>query len=119
MSLREAFALAGPAFAVSIGYVDPGNWATDLAAGAMGYELLWIVLAAGAIAVVFQLGCARLATAERTDLALMISRRWPTAAPYLGILFEIAVIATDVAEFAGIAWESSLFSECPFLLRPS
>jgi manganese transport protein len=94
--------LLGPAFAVSIGYIDPGNWATDLAASAYGCRLLWVVLAASAIALILQLGSARLAIATGDDLASLISIRWPNAAPIFGALFELAVIATDVAEFAGI-----------------
>ncbi len=91
--------LLGPAFAVSI---DPGNWATDLAASAYGCHLLWVVLAASAIALILQIGSAQLAIVTGDDLASLISRRWPRASAPLGALFELAVIATDVAEFAGI-----------------
>jgi manganese transport protein len=94
--------MLGPAFAVSVGYVDPGNWATDLAAGAYRYQLLWVVLVAGAIAMVLQLGAARIALVTGEDLATLIAERWKSAAPLLGILFEAAIIATDLAEFAGI-----------------
>jgi manganese transport protein len=95
-------ALLGPAFAVSIGYIDPGNWATDLAASAYGYRLLWVVLTASIIALILQISSAQLAIVTGDDLASLISRRWPKMAVWLGALFELAIIATDVAEFAGI-----------------
>jgi hypothetical protein len=87
----------GPAFAVSLGYIDPGNWATDLAASADGCRLLWVVLTASAIALILQIGSAQLAVVTCDDLASLISRRWPRAPAPLGALFELAVIAIDVA----------------------
>src|SRR6476661_2401858 len=69
-------ALLGPAFAVSIGYVDPGNWASDLAAGAYGFRLLWVILAANAIAIVLQVAVTRVTIASGEDLATLIARRW-------------------------------------------
>jgi manganese transport protein len=87
----------GPAFTVSIGYIDPGNWATDLAASADGCRLLWVVLTASAIALILQIGSAQLAVVTGDDLASLISWRWPRASAPLGALFELAVIAIDVA----------------------
>jgi manganese transport protein len=98
----RGIALLGPAFAVGIGYIDPGNWATDLSAGAYGCELLWVVVVAGIIAMVLQLACARLAIVSGDDLATAICKRWKRAAPWLGLTVEAAVMATDLAEFAGI-----------------
>jgi manganese transport protein len=94
--------LLGPAFVVSIGYVDPGNWATDLGAGAYGYQLLWVVLVASAIAIVLQLAVSELTIATGTDLATLISRRWPRFSTLFWAIFQGAAVATDVAEFSGI-----------------
>ncbi len=93
-------------FAVSIGYIDPGNWATDLAAGAYGFQLLWVVLAAGAIAL------ARVALVTGEDLATDAGE----AAPVLGLLFELAIIATDLAEFAGIVIGLQLVFRVPMMV---
>jgi manganese transport protein len=100
--------LAGPAFAVSIGYMDPGNWASDLAAGQYRYALLWAVLLASVIAVVLQLAVAHVTLSMRTDLASAIAARWPRLAPFLWFAFQVSATATDVAEFAGIALGSHL-----------
>ncbi len=70
-------ALVGPAFAVRIGYVKFGNWATDLAAGAYGYRLLWVVLASNAIAIVLQLAVAQYTLQSGAELGVAITRRWP------------------------------------------
>ena len=95
--------LAGPAFAVSIGYMDPGNWASDLAAGHYRYALLWAVLPASAIAVVLQMAVARVTLALRLDLATAIATRWPRLRRPFGVMFAAATMATDLAEFAGTA----------------
>jgi manganese transport protein len=100
--LPRLLRILGPAFVVSIGYMDPGNWATDLAAGAYGGALLGIVALSGALAVVLQVLAVRLGAATRTDLASLISRHWPRAArPLWAVAFGSAV-ATDLAEFTGI-----------------
>lgn len=95
-------ALIGPAFAVSIGYVDPGNWASDLAAGAYGFRLLWVIVAANAIAVVLQVAVTRVTIATGDDLATLIATRWPRWRPAFWAAFQSAVVATDLAEFTGI-----------------
>jgi len=97
------FKLIGPGLVISIGYVDPGNWATDLAAGAYGYRLLWVLIVAGALALLLQCAVARLALATGVNLAVAIAERWKRAAPALGLVFAAAIVATDLAEFAGIA----------------
>lgn len=95
--------IVGPAFVVSIGYMDPGNWATDLAAGAYGGALLGVVALAGGLAVVLQILAVRLGATTRRDLAALIAQRWPrTARSFWAIAFGSA-IATDLAEFTGIA----------------
>jgi manganese transport protein len=102
--------LLGPAFVVSIGYIDPGNWATDLGAGTYGYRLLWVVLVASAIAIVLQMAVSELTIATGEDLATLISRRWPRLSPTFWAIFQGAAVATDVAEFSGIVLGGSCSS---------
>lgn len=87
---------------MSIGYIDPGNWATDLAAGAFGFRLLWVVILANLIALALQVAVVRLAVLTGEDLASAIARRWPRARPLLWLVFQGSVVATDLAEFTGI-----------------
>jgi manganese transport protein len=98
----------GPAVAVSIGYIDPGNWASDLAASAFGCSLLWVVLVANAIAIVVQLAVTRITLAYGTDLGTLIAQRWPRARIAFWATFQLAAIATDIAEFAGIVLGAQL-----------
>jgi manganese transport protein len=100
--------LVGPAFAVSIGYIDPGNWAADFASSVYHFSLLWVILAANAIAVLVQLAVTRVTIATGMDFATLIRERWSKAAIPLWIVFEGAVIATDVAEFTGITLGAQL-----------
>ena len=100
--VRRVMRLVGPAFVVSIGYMDPGNWATDLAGGAYGGRLFGVVVLAGLLAIVLQILAVRLGAATGDDLATHISKRWPRAArPLWGVAFGSA-IATDLAEFTGV-----------------
>lgn len=94
--------LLGPAFIVSVGYIDPGNWATDLAAGLYGFKLLWVIAVANAIAIVLQCAVTRLAIITGTDLATAVAVRWPSIAPFVWPVFQGAAITTDFAEFTGI-----------------
>ena len=67
---KRLFAFLGPAYLVSVGYMDPGNWATDLAGGSRyGYALLWVLLMSNLIALLFQSMCARLGVVAQRDLA--------------------------------------------------
>jgi manganese transport protein len=93
----------GPAFAVSIGYVDPGNWATDLMAGRWGARLLWVVTAASVLALILQCAVTRLTVSRDEDLATAMGRRWPRFRTLAWLLFQGAAAATDLAEFTGIA----------------
>jgi manganese transport protein len=101
-SLR-AFGAGGAAFAVSIGYMDPGNWSTDFNATRYGVALLWSVIASGIGAILLQLLAVRLAAASGTDLATGILRRWPRAAPALWPIYVFSIVATETAEFTGVA----------------
>ena len=98
-------AFAGPGYLVSVGYMDPGNWATDLAGGSkFGYALLWVILASNLMAMLLQTLCARLGIATGKDLAqaCRIYYKKP-AAIALWFLCEIAIIACDIAEVIGSA----------------
>jgi len=95
----------GPAFLVSVGYMDPGNWATSLEAGSRyGYALLWIVTLSSAIAVLMQVLAAKLGIATGMDLAQTIREHYsPTTARFLFATAFLAMMATDLAEFMGVA----------------
>ncbi len=107
----------GPAFMVSVGYMDPGNWATDLAGGAkFGYSLIWVILLANVMAIVFQTLSARLGIVTGRDLAQMCRDHYPKGVNYvLWILTEIAIAATDLAEVLGSAVGMYLLFNIPLL----
>ena len=81
---------------VSVGYMDPGNWATDLAGGAkFGYTLIWVILLANIMAIVFQTLSARLGIVTGRDLAQVCRDHYPKPVNYiLWIITEIAIAAT-------------------------
>ena len=99
------FAFAGPAYMVSVGYMDPGNWATDLAGGArFGYSLLWVLLLSNLMAVVLQTLSARLGLVTGRDLAQACRDAYRPAVRWvLFVLCEIAIAACDLAEVLGTA----------------
>lgn len=105
----------GPAVIASIAYVDPGNFATNIQAGAgYGYQLLWIVLLANLIAMLFQALSARLGIVTGKNLAEMSRDRFPT--PLVWVMWaisEVAAMATDLAEFLGGAIGLALLFELP------
>jgi manganese transport protein len=103
--MRRALAFAGPGYLVSVGYMDPGNWATSLAGGSkFGYALLWIALLSNIMAILLQSLCARLAIGSGRDLAQACRDAYPKpVAMVLWLLAEIAIIATDIAEVVGTA----------------
>ena len=102
---RRLFAFLGPACLVSVGYMDPGNWATDLEGGArFNNELLWVLLLSNAIAILLQTLSARLGLVSGQDLAQACRDSYPRpVAVALWILAEIAIAATDLAEVIGTA----------------
>ena len=95
--------LFGPGLLVAVGYMDPGNWATDLDAGSRyGFDLLSVVVAAGAVAAFLQLLTIRLTLATGTDLATLMRTRFSRpVALALWLVSEIAMVATDLAELLG------------------
>ncbi|WP_380179619.1 Nramp family divalent metal transporter [Kalamiella sp. sgz302252] len=104
-SRKIKFALMGPAFIAAIGYIDPGNFATNIQAGASyGYRLLWVVVWANIMAMVIQLMSAKLGIATGKNLAEHIRDRFPRPAVWFyWIQAEIIAMATDLAEFIGAA----------------
>jgi manganese transport protein len=102
---KRAFAFVGPGFLVSVGYMDPGNWATAISGGARyGYALLFIALISNIMAIILQSLCARLAIASHRDLAQACRDAFPKPVSLMLWLFaEIAIIATDIAEVVGTA----------------
>src|SRR5712671_4324065 len=112
------FAFAGPAVIASIAYMDPGNFATNIQAGAKyGYELLWVVLAANLIAMLFQVLSAKLGIVTGRNLAEMCRDEFPPAVVWaMWIVSEIAAMATDLAEFLGGAIGLSLLFQTPLLV---
>jgi manganese transport protein len=115
--LRRLFAFAGPAYLVSVGYMDPGNWATDLAGGArFGYQLIWVLVMSNLMAVLLQTLSARLGVVTGKDLAQACRDYYPgwLSAP-LWILCEIAIVACDLAEVLGAAIGMKLLFGIPLL----
>ncbi|HEU5180789.1 MAG TPA: Nramp family divalent metal transporter [Candidatus Polarisedimenticolia bacterium] len=100
---RRLFAFAGPAYLVSVGYMDPGNWATDIEGGArFGYELIWILLMSNAMAVLLQTLSARMGLASGMDLAQASRASFERPVGFaLWILCEVAIAACDLAEVLG------------------
>jgi len=103
--LRRLFAFAGPAYLVSVGYMDPGNWATDIAAGSRyGYALVWVLLMSNLMAILLQSLSAKLGLVSGRDLAQACrDRYYPSVNAVLWILCELAIAATDLAEVLGSA----------------
>jgi manganese transport protein len=93
----------GPAFLVAVGYIDPGNWATDLEAGSrFGYRLLWVIFVSNLIALVVQTSSARLGVVTGDSYAANCRRHFPRGIwVTLWVVAELGLIATDVAEFVG------------------
>jgi manganese transport protein len=111
------FAFAGPAYLVSVGYMDPGNWATDLEGGArFGYQLLWVLVMSNAMAILLQTLSARLGIVSGRDLAQACRERYPRGVNIaLWILCEIAIAACDLAEVLGAAIGLNLLFHIPLL----
>jgi manganese transport protein len=116
-STRRILALLGPAVLVSVGYMDPGNWATDLAAGSLfGYALLWVLLVSNLTAMLLQHLSAKLGLATGMSYPQACRSRFPRpVAIGLWVTAELAAIATDLAEFLGAALGFYLLLRIPLL----
>jgi manganese transport protein len=114
---RSALLFAGPAVVASIAYMDPGNFATNIQAGAQfGYTLLWVVLMANLIAMLFQALSAKLGIVTGRNLAEMCRQQFPRRTVYaMWAVSEVAAMATDLAEFLGGAIGLSLLFHLPLL----
>ncbi len=113
--LRASLAFAGPAVVASIAYMDPGNFATNIQAGAKyGYGLLWVVLLANLIAMLFQALSAKLGIVTGRNLAQMCRDQFPRPVVFaMWVVSEIAAMATDLAEFLGGAIGLALLFQMP------
>jgi manganese transport protein len=114
---RKMLAYAGPGYLVSVGYMDPGNWATDIAGGAaFGYTLLSVILLSNLMAIVLQSLCVRLGVATGRDLAQACRDYFPRKINFcLWVLCEIAIAACDLAELLGSAIALQLLFGIPLI----
>ena len=113
--LRALLPFVGPAFIASIAYIDPGNFATNISAGALyGYALLWVILLANAMAMLLQTLAAKLGIATGKNLAEMCRERFPVwVCTIFWITQEVTAMATDLAEFMGAAIGINLLFHIP------
>jgi manganese transport protein len=114
---RQLFVFFGPAYLVSVGYMDPGNWATDLAGGSQfGYTLLWVLMMSNLMAILLQNLSARLGIVRGRDLAQANRETYPAFINIpLYILAEIAIAACDLAEVLGMAIGIQLLTGLPLI----
>ena len=116
--LRKFLIFSGPALLVSVGYMDPGNWATALAGGSrFGYSLLWVVLVSSLMALLLQTLTTRLGLVTGRDLAQACREAYPPPVVWaLWLLCEVAIVACDLAELIGSAVALNLLLGIPLLL---
>src|SRR5712671_5461732 len=114
---RKLAAFSGPGFLVAVGYMDPGNWATDLAGGArFGYSLLCVVMISNLMAILLQHLCIKLGVATGRDLAQACRDHYPRPLVwFFWILCEIAIAACDLAEVVGSAIALQLLFGIPLV----
>ncbi len=114
---RRILSFFGPAYLVSVGYMDPGNWATDLAGGSkFGYKLIWVLLMSNLMALMLQSLSARLGIVRGRDLAQANRETYPRYINYaLYGLAEIAIAACDLAEVLGMAIGIQLLTGLPLI----
>ncbi|MFA5245857.1 MAG: Nramp family divalent metal transporter [Pedobacter sp.] len=114
---RKLLAFIGPAYLISVGYMDPGNWATDIAGGSQfGYKLIWVLLMSNIMALLLQSLSARLGIVRGLDLAQASRNTYPSYINFpLYILAQIAIIACDLAEIIGMAIGLNLLFGLPLI----
>jgi len=114
---RTLLAFIGPAYLVSVGYMDPGNWATDIAGGSQfGYQLIWVLLMSNLMALLLQTLAARLGIVKGWDLAQASRQqyaKWANISLYA--FAEVAIAACDLAEIIGMAIGLSLLFDLPLM----
>lgn len=115
--LKRFLAFLGPAYLISVGYMDPGNWATDIAGGAQfGYSLLWVLLMSNLMALLLQSLSARLGIVTQRDIAQASKESYPKGVNFiLWVLAEIAIAACDLAEILGMAIGLYLLFDIPLI----
>ena len=115
---KKLLAFSGPGYLVAVGYMDPGNWATDLAGGsAFGYQLLSVILLSNLMAILLQSLCARLGIVTGRDLAQACRDHYSRPVAFtLWILCEIAICACDLAEVIGSAIALNLLFRIPLVI---
>ncbi len=118
---KKLFAFLGPAYLISVGYMDPGNWATDIAGGSQfGYSLLWVLLMSNLMALLLQSLSARLGLVRGLDLAQASRATYHPVINYFNwFLAEIAIAACDLAEVIGMAIGLQLLFDLPLLIGVS
>ncbi len=114
---KRLFSFMGPAYLVSVGYMDPGNWATDLAGGSkFGYTLIWVLLMSNLMALLLQGMSSRLGIVRGRDLAQANRETYPRGVNFvLYLLAELAIAATDLAEVLGMAIGIQLLTGLPLI----
>jgi manganese transport protein len=114
---RKFLAFMGPAYLVSVGYMDPGNWATDIAGGSrFGYALIWVLLMSNIMALLLQSLSARLGIVRQLDLAQASRKTYSRPVNFsLWLLAEIAIAACDLAEVLGMAIGLQLLFGLPLI----
>ena len=114
---RRLISYMGPAYLVSVGYMDPGNWATDLAGGSkFGYSLIWVLVMSNLMALLLQGLSARLGIVRGRDLAQANRETYPPTINFiLYLLAEVAIAATDLAEVLGMAIGIQLLTGLPLI----
>src|SRR5258705_7071773 len=114
---KRIFSFFGPAYLVSVGYMDPGNWATDIAGGSQfGYKLIWVLLMSNLIALLLQSLSARLGIVRGKDLAQASRETFSRPVNLsLYVMAEIAIAACDLAEVLGMAIGLNLLFGIPLL----
>ncbi len=114
---QKIAAFFGPAYLVSVGYMDPGNWATDIEGGSRyGYALIWVLVMSNIMAIVLQSLCARLGIVYKKDLAQVNRETYPPIINFcLYVLAELAIAACDLAEVIGMAIGLNLLFHIPML----
>src|SRR5215472_11001754 len=114
---RKLLAFSGPGFLVAVGYMDPGNWATDIAAGSrFAYRLVFVLVMSNLMAILLQTLAARLGIVTQRDLAQACRETYPRPVSYsLWFLCEIAIAACDLAEVIGSAIALNLLFHIPLL----
>lgn len=114
---RRLFSFLGPAYLVSVGYMDPGNWATDLAGGSQfGYSLIWVLLMSNIMALLLQSLSSRLGIVRGLDLAQANRATYSKPVNFiLYLLAEVAIAATDLAEVLGMAIGIQLLTGMPLI----